>query len=250
GAVPQRRRRPQRRPARPGPPGEGRARGHRPVQGPRSRRKPRTSRGCLVPVSGDRRDVARADPVWRPRPGCRVAERGRAAPPLRHLAQHRAASPGRPGARGTDCGRAWQGPFRSRLTHLWRDVRGRLAAYSDSPALLPPIVNRVGQVEWAYGLAKDLLKAELPRRWAHTQGVAEQAETLAPILGADTETLIAACLLHDIGYAPDLVDTGMHQLDGARYLRDVAGADERLYRLVAYHSCADNEARQRNLLDV
>ncbi|WP_261808932.1 HD domain-containing protein [Nonomuraea sp. C10] len=108
----------------------------------------------------------------------------------------------------------------------------------------------MGQVEWAYGLAKDLLKAELPRRWAHTQGVAEQAETLAPILGADADTLIAACLLHDIGYAPDLVDTGMHQLDGARYLRDVAGADERLCRLVAYHSCADNEARQRDLLDV
>lgn len=111
-------------------------------------------------------------------------------------------------------------------------------------------MNHVGQVEWAYGLAKDLLKAELPRRWAHTQGVAEQGERLTPILGADADTLIAACLLHDIGYAPALVDTGMHQLDGARYLRDVVQADERLCRLVAYHSCADNEARQRNLLDV
>ncbi|WP_043627577.1 HD domain-containing protein [Nonomuraea candida] len=104
--------------------------------------------------------------------------------------------------------------------------------------------------EWAYGVAKGLLETTLPRRWAHTQGVAEQAESLAVVLGADTDMLIAACLLHDIGYAPDLVDTGMHQLDGARYLRDVAGADERLCRLVAYHSCADNEARQRDLLDV
>ncbi|WP_193318807.1 HD domain-containing protein [Nonomuraea phyllanthi] len=107
----------------------------------------------------------------------------------------------------------------------------------------------MGHIEWAYGLAKDLLEATLPRRWAHTQAVADQAETLSPILGADTDTLIAACLLHDIGYAPDLVDTGMHQLDGARYLRDVAGADERLCRLVAYHSCADNEAQQRDLFD-
>ncbi|GAA5057591.1 HD domain-containing protein [Thermocatellispora tengchongensis] len=113
-----------------------------------------------------------------------------------------------------------------------------------------PIVWRVGQVEWAYGLAKDLLETALPRRWAHTQGVAERAESLAPLLGPDTGTLIAACLLHDIGYAPDLVDTGMHQLDGARYLRDVAGAEERLCRLVAYHSCADNEARQRDLYEV
>jgi putative nucleotidyltransferase with HDIG domain len=108
----------------------------------------------------------------------------------------------------------------------------------------------VGHIEWAYGLAKDLLETTLPRRWAHTQGVAERAESLAAVLGADSDTLIAACLLHDIGYAPDLVDTGMHQLDGARYLRDVAGAHDRLCRLVAYHSCADNEARQRDLFDV
>ncbi|MFG1696698.1 HD domain-containing protein [Nonomuraea sp. NPDC049309] len=108
----------------------------------------------------------------------------------------------------------------------------------------------MGHTEWAYGLAKDLLETSLPRRWAHTQGVAEQGERLASILGADSDLLIAACLLHDIGYAPDLVNTGMHQLDGARYLRDVAKADERLCRLVAYHSCADNEARQRDLLDV
>ncbi|MFI7153002.1 HD domain-containing protein [Nonomuraea sp. NPDC050022] len=108
----------------------------------------------------------------------------------------------------------------------------------------------MGDVEWAYGLAKDLLETALPRRWGHTRGVAEQAERLAPILGEDSEVLIAASLLHDIGYAPDLVDTGMHQLDGARYLRDVAGAEDRLCRLVAYHSCADNEARQRDLFDV
>ncbi|MEU8356339.1 HD domain-containing protein [Nonomuraea sp. NPDC048882] len=113
-----------------------------------------------------------------------------------------------------------------------------------------PIVGHVGYTEWAYGLAKNLLAAELPRRWAHTQGVAEQADSLTGVLGADTDTLIAACLLHDIGYAPDLIDTGMHQLDGARFLRDVAGADDRLCRLVAYHSCADNEARQRDLFDV
>ncbi|MBN6056402.1 HD domain-containing protein [Nonomuraea sp. RK-328] len=112
------------------------------------------------------------------------------------------------------------------------------------------IVWLVGQVEWAYGLAKDLLATALPRRWAHTQGVAERAKSLAGILGAETDTLIAAALLHDIGYAPDLVDTGMHQLDGARYLRDVVGAEGRLCRLVAYHSCADNEARERSLFDV
>ncbi|MFI9843998.1 HD domain-containing protein [Nonomuraea sp. NPDC051941] len=108
----------------------------------------------------------------------------------------------------------------------------------------------MGHADWAHDLAKELLETTLPRRWAHTQGVAEQAASLTPILGGEADTLIAAALLHDIGYAPDLVDTGMHQLDGARYLRDVVGADDRLCRLVAYHSCADNEARQRDLLAV
>jgi len=98
-------------------------------------------------------------------------------------------------------------------------------------------------------LARELLEAALPRRWAHTQGVAERAASLRPVLGARTDTLIAAAYLHDIGYAPSLVDTGFHPLDGARYLRDVVKADETLCRLVAHHTCAVNEARERDLLD-
>jgi HD superfamily phosphodiesterase len=70
---------------------------------------------------------------------------------------------------------------------------------------------------------------------------------LVPILGEETDALIAAAYLHDVGYAPALVDTGFHPLDGARYLRDVAKADETLCRLVAHHSCAVNEALERNL---
>lgn len=62
--------------------------------------------------------------------------------------------------------------------------------------------------------------------------------------------LTAAAYLHDVGYSPELVDTGFHPLDGARYLRDVAGADEQLCRLVAHHSCAVNEAAERGLLDM
>jgi HD domain. len=72
---------------------------------------------------------------------------------------------------------------------------------------------------------------------------------LAEILGDEADTLVAAAYLHDIGYAPDLVDTGFHPLDGARYLRDVARADDTLCRLVAHHSCAVNEALNRDLFD-
>ncbi|TWF97530.1 hypothetical protein FHX73_111311 [Kitasatospora viridis] len=52
-------------------------------------------------------------------------------------------------------------------------------------------------------------------------------------------------MLHDVGYAPGLVDTGFHPLDGARFLRDVAAVDERVVRLVANHSCALLEAEER-----
>jgi len=87
---------------------------------------------------------------------------------------------------------------------------------------------------WAQQLARALLQQPLPRRWAHVQGVAARARSLAPVLGADAELLEAAAWLHDIGYAPDLATTGLHQLDGARYLRDAQHADSMLCRLVAH----------------
>jgi putative nucleotidyltransferase with HDIG domain len=100
---------------------------------------------------------------------------------------------------------------------------------------------------WARALAEQLLAEPLPRRWAHTQGVGYLAELLADILGEDAELLAAAAWLHDIGYAPDLVKTGMHQFDGARYLRDVAGADPQICSLVAHHTCACIEAGNRGM---
>jgi putative nucleotidyltransferase with HDIG domain len=82
-------------------------------------------------------------------------------------------------------------------------------------------------------LARALLQETLPRRWAHVQGVAAQARSLAPVLGADADLLEAAAWLHDIGYAPGLAVTGFHPLDGARYLRDTQHAGTMLCRLVA-----------------
>lgn len=105
------------------------------------------------------------------------------------------------------------------------------------------------QAAWASEIARDLLEHPLPRRWAHTQGVARQARTLAPTLGDDADLIEAAAWLHDIGYSPALDITGFHPLDGARYLRDVHQADENLCSLVANHSCAIIEAEQRGLAD-
>lgn len=100
---------------------------------------------------------------------------------------------------------------------------------------------------WAEDIARTLLEAPLPRRWAHVQGVAARARCLAAVLGADAELLEAAAWLHDIGYSPEITATGLHGLDGARYLRDDQHADELLCRLVAHHSCAIIEAEERGL---
>ncbi|MFI5862905.1 HD domain-containing protein [Streptomyces sp. NPDC051546] len=105
----------------------------------------------------------------------------------------------------------------------------------------------MGLTTWAYSLSESLLSDPLPRRWVHSLGVAERARSLGPILSADAELLEAAAVLHDIGYSPSLATTGFHPLDGARFLRDQEGADERVVRLVAHHSCALLEAEERGL---
>lgn len=95
-------------------------------------------------------------------------------------------------------------------------------------------------------LAHDHLADPLPRRWHHVQAVADEAHWLADAVGCDLTTLACAAWLHDIGYAPHLVDTGFHPLDGARFLRRAGWPDD-ICNLVAHHSCARVEANERNI---
>ena len=76
------------------------------------------------------------------------------------------------------------------------------------------------------------------------QGVAETAERVAAFLALSDGALVAAAWLHDVGYAPEVADTGFHPLDGACYL---AGLDApgRVVNLVARHSYAILEAELR-----
>ncbi|GAB3971116.1 HD domain-containing protein [Actinoallomurus acanthiterrae] len=115
--------------------------------------------------------------------------------------------------------------------------------------MLLPYLLRVATTDgdWAHRLAGELLRESLPRRWAHTQGVAACAQMLAPLVGANAEVLESAAVLHDVGYAPPLVHTRFHPLDGARHLRDAHAADERVVRLVANHTYALLEAEERGL---
>ena len=133
---------------------------------------------------------------------------------------------------------------------LQQDVFRRHVTSVNVPRPLFSFARMNTLVSWAEHLAQTLLQEPLPRRWAHVQGVAARACSLAPVLGADADLLEAAAWLHDIGYAPDLAVTGLHALDGARYLRDAQQADAMLCRLVAHHSCAIVESEERGLADV
>ncbi|MEU5480678.1 HD domain-containing protein [Streptomyces mirabilis] len=95
-------------------------------------------------------------------------------------------------------------------------------------------------------LAESLLPP-LGNRWLHTQAVAARAcEVSAAVPEGERDLLVAAAWLHDLGYAPELRDTGFHPIDGARHLVGL-GAPDRLVRLVAHHSGAVYEAEQRGL---
>ena len=95
--------------------------------------------------------------------------------------------------------------------------------------------------------AEDCLAGVLPRRWNHVSAVGKKAEGMRQAFDVeDGPALVAAAWLHDVGYNPSLVDTGLHALDGARWLR-TQGVDERIVCLVAHHSCASLEAEERGL---
>ncbi|MDQ3789875.1 MAG: HD domain-containing protein, partial [Actinomycetota bacterium] len=115
-----------------------------------------------------------------------------------------------------------------------REVLARIGSATDGHG---PVSPELSLRAWAWLTARRLLAEELPRRWAHSRGVARRAEAIAPAFSPeDQELLVASAWLHDIGYAPSLTGTGFHPIDGARHLRSLG--HERLARLIAWHSSA------------
>jgi hypothetical protein len=87
----------------------------------------------------------------------------------------------------------------------------------------------------------------LGRRWRHVEGVARRAGTLSSLASPEERPAgVTAAWLHDVGYAPAIVATGLHPLDGARYLRS-EGWPELVVCLVAHHTGAEVEAEERGL---
>ncbi|HEY4008263.1 MAG TPA: HD domain-containing protein, partial [Pseudonocardia sp.] len=110
---------------------------------------------------------------------------------------------------------------------------------------------------WLPGKATDLvaearqlaeqLVSPLGQRWLHVQAVAACADELRAAVPAEAgDCLVAAAWLHDIGYSPEVRDTGLHSLDGASYLRN-HGWPAVIVDLVAHHSGARFEADERGL---
>lgn len=87
----------------------------------------------------------------------------------------------------------------------------------------------------------------MPERLRHVLTIAKRVRSSVheiakrhPEIHIDEAEAESAALLHDIGYAPDLVDTGFHPLDGARFLK--ASGFPRLAELIEGHSCSPEEA--------
>lgn len=124
-----------------------------------------------------------------------------------------------------------------------RQRAGALARTHDAPP------DAASPRAWAWSAARSLLATELPTRWAHTCGVAGRAEQIAPAFDpGQRDVLVAAAWLHDIGYATALTATGMHQIDGARYLVG-RGVPFRVCALVAHHAGAAAVAELVGLAD-
>lgn len=130
-----------------------------------------------------------------------------------------------------------------------KPVRGAQPAPLNRVWFDRPYANPVEIIAVARPMAESVLEEVLPRRWRHVQAVAAKAE--GPMMAEFLENrsvLVAAAWLHDVGYGKGIAMTGLHALDGARWLR-AQGLDERVAALVAYHSCAEIEAEERGLAD-
>jgi putative nucleotidyltransferase with HDIG domain len=104
-------------------------------------------------------------------------------------------------------------------------------------------------VDRARALAEERL-AGLPRRLAHVRGVAAAAERLAVRLDStESDCVVAAAWLHDVGYSESVRATSFHPVDGAAFVL-AQGFPEAVVSLVAYHTGAVFEARERGLSDV
>lgn len=118
------------------------------------------------------------------------------------------------------------------------DFSGRPAVLASTWLLLLP-----------WGALVDIFADELrplaADRRAHSLAVGQKAARVCHLIPpAQRADLVAAAILHDVGYGHPA--TGLHALDGARYLASV-GFSRVVCHLVAHHSASTFEARERGI---
>lgn len=95
------------------------------------------------------------------------------------------------------------------------------------------------------GLFQDLLTVLEPDRRAHSLEVGRKVAGVAGLAAAAVRAdLVAAAILHDIGYGHPA--TGFHPLDGAMFLAGL-GFPATVCHLVAHHSASVLEADERGI---
>ncbi|MFG3702023.1 hypothetical protein ACGF5C_29625 [Micromonospora sp. NPDC047620] len=67
----------------------------------------------------------------------------------------------------------------------------------------PPSSMSLGEI------ARRKSEAPLPRRWSHVQAIAAKARAVSDAVAGERDVLVASAWLHDVGYSPGLVDTGL-----------------------------------------
>jgi HD domain len=91
------------------------------------------------------------------------------------------------------------------------------------------------------------LLGDVGTRLPHSRRVAQQSSMVSDFLDDRwSSAILDAAWLHDIGHSPALTSSGFHSLDGARWLR-AEGFSEETCSLVAWHTGAIHEARERGL---
>lgn len=108
----------------------------------------------------------------------------------------------------------------------------------------------LGGVDFCVSRTYDDLLTVLPAdRQKHSRAVGAKVASVAGIVAPSLRSdLIAAAILHDIGYGH--ARTGFHPVDGARFLAE-KGFSKNVCNLVVHHSASTEEAIERGIpLDI
>ena len=127
------------------------------------------------------------------------------------------------------------------------DVSRRRAASVNVPAKISSVDLMDTLTAWAQDLARALLADALPRRWAHVQGVAARARSLAPASAPTPDCWKPPPGCTTSATSPNWPPPACTAWTAPATSATSSTPNPMLCRLVAHHSCAVIEAEERGL---